>query len=215
MPSKRLSQHPDKHEVATFLRDNVNWDYFFSLVQAIGDSLNDRKGRFIKSDLLEMAVEAYGTNAIKWVDQEGWDHEIDQRIKVEMKHQKKSLFTEGGKPKAHVGVIRLQNTLGGKVRTLHQTFSFLLITDLQSAAVADFKTVAKAAVAKKDVIQIGSKRLAMSDVAFIVKPSDLDVRGIVMPPLHKAIKEQCSRYVAEVRRKYPQQPSRHPLFDPH
>jgi hypothetical protein len=215
MPSKRLSQHPDKHEVATFLRDNVNWNHFFSLVRAIGDSLNDRKGRFIKSDLLEMAVEAYGSGLIKWVDQEGWDHEIDQRIKVEMKHQEKSLFTARGKPKSHVGVIRMQNTLGGKVRTLHRTFSFLLITDLQSAAVVDFKTVAKSVVPKKDVIQIGSKKLAIADVAFIAQPQDVDVRGIEMPPLHKAIKEQCSRYVAEVQRKYPQHPSRHPLFDPH
>jgi hypothetical protein len=215
MPSMHLSQHPNKQEVANFLRQHVNWNHFFSLVRAIGDSLNDRKGRFIKSDLLEMAVEAYGSERIKWVDQEGWDHEIDQRLKVEMKHQATSLFTKGGKPKSHVGVIRMQNTLGGKVRTLHRTFSFLLITDLQSAAVVDFTTVAKAVVAKKDVIQIGSNRLTIADVAFIVQPSDVDVRGIEMPPLRDAIREQCSRYVAEVRRRYPQRPLRHPRSRPH
>lgn len=211
MPTMALSQHPDKHEVASFLREHVNWNHFFSLVHALGKNLNDRKGRFIKSDLFEMAIEAYGSAMIKWVDQEGWDHEIDGRIRVEMKHAETSLYTEGGKQRPHVGVIRMQNTLGkDEHRTLHKTFAFLLLTDVRCAAVVDFASVANAVETKGDVIQIGSKRLQMSEVAFVVLPSEIDVREVEMPSLRAAMHEHCRRYIACVGEEYPRAVLRNP-----
>tara|TARA_Y100000310_G_scaffold100374_1_gene98233 strand:+ start:258 stop:626 length:369 start_codon:yes stop_codon:yes gene_type:complete len=63
--------------MSDILRERVDWGWFFSVVEAIGDGLDDRKSRFDKSDLLEQALEEVTDDgSIQWVDKIGWDHEI-------------------------------------------------------------------------------------------------------------------------------------------
>lgn len=182
--------------LARRLRDEVNWDHFFSLVHAIGNDLNGRKYRFIKSDLLEMAVEAYGKGAIKWIDGEGWDHELDGRVKLEMKHSTGALYTATGRLKSHVKEIKMQNTQGGgKTRTLEDTFDYLLLTDLRCAAVVGIEEVRKAIVPVDDGVKIGSRRLPLATLSFIVRPPEVVIRNIEMPPILELLKKQCRAYV--------------------
>jgi hypothetical protein len=59
------------------LKERVNWDSFFSLVEMVGADLDDRKSRFDKSDLFEQALKEHTyDDSIQWVDEIGWDHEI-------------------------------------------------------------------------------------------------------------------------------------------
>jgi hypothetical protein len=182
--------------LAIRLRDEVNWDHFFSLVHAIGKDLNGRKYRFIKSDLLEMAIEAYGKGAIKWIDGEGWDHELDGHVKLEMKYSTGALYTATSRLKSHVKEIKMQNTLGGgKTRTLEDTFDYLLLADLRSAAVVAIEEVRKAIVPVDDGVKIGSRRLALASLSFIVRPSEVVIRDVEMPPILELLKKQYRAYV--------------------
>ena len=94
----------------------------------------------------------------------------------------------------------MKNTLsGGRSRTLGKTFDFLLLTDVQCAAVVDFRTVAKAVVSSEDVIQIGTRCLPTSRLAFVVRPSEVTISEVAVPPIVDAIEKQCRRYVERVR----------------
>lgn len=189
--------------VAARLRKAVNWDYFFTLVHTLGNSLDGPKYRFIKSDLLELAIEVFAGNAIKWVNGEGCDHILDNTIRIEMKHHKKSLYTAGGRPKKYVGPVRMQNTLGGgETRTLHDTFDYLLITDQNSAAVVSHQIVRRSTRATSDAIVIASKHLPLEEVSFIVRPEDIRAKSIALEPVLEALHSRYRAYLAEVQRQY-------------
>lgn len=186
--------------IAERLRREVDWDAFFTLVSVIGGSLNSPKYRFIKSDFLEMAIDVYGSPALAWVDQEGWDHELDGEIKIEMKHHGGSLYSPTGKAKNHVGQIRMQNTLGGgESRSLHETFDYLLITDNCAAALAPWAVVAAACKATKDAIVIGSSRLPINSISYIVRPQDITTKRVEMPPVLDMLQSQYRNFLEAVR----------------
>ena len=89
-----MSPNNPTEELASLLRARINWNAYFTLVSTIGDSLNPQKYRFLKSDLLELAIDMYGPPELRWVDKQGWDHELGQgngkKIKIEMKHHTES-----------------------------------------------------------------------------------------------------------------------------
>lgn len=125
------------------LRHHVDWNAFFDLVRDLGGQLDERKNRFDKSDVLEMALEEYSDGEIKWVDEIGFDHEIplpDETL--EMKTQKGCLYTPKRKQrKVRTKSIKLTNTLAASVETtMNVTADWLLIVDTQaySAAVVSY-----------------------------------------------------------------------------
>ena len=185
--------------LAERLRKEVNWDAFFTLLSVIGDSLNSPKHRFIKSDFLELAIDVYGPPALKWVDKEGWDHELDGKVRIEMKHHTAALYTRTGQPKPFVGQIRMKNTLGGgETRSLRETFHYLLITDNCAAALVPWDVVAQACTATNDAIVIGSKHLPASSVSYIVRPGDINTKNVPMPPIMDMLIPKFRTYIKNV-----------------
>lgn len=130
-----------KNNSIEILRNHVDWNTFFDLVRDIGGQLDERKNRFDKSDVLEMALEEYSDGEIKWVDEIGFDHEVLDE-KLEMKTQKGSLYTPKRKQRmARTKSIKLTNTLAASVETtMNVTADWLLIVDTQaySAAVVPY-----------------------------------------------------------------------------
>jgi len=61
-------------EVCAYNRDNVDWNKFFSVVDTLGTTMNGQKDRFDKSDIIEMALDAYSNGAISYVNANGVDH---------------------------------------------------------------------------------------------------------------------------------------------
>ena len=125
------------------LRDHVDWNAFFDLVRDLGGQLDERKNRFDKSDVLEMALEEYSDGEIKWVDEIGFDHKIlHSAEKLEMKTQKGCLYTSKRKHlKPRTKSIKLTNTLAASVdTTMRVTADWLLIVDTQaySAAIVSY-----------------------------------------------------------------------------
>lgn len=59
------------------LREDVDWDKFFRIVEHTGDDLNSRKDRFDKSDIFELSLQRCSSGNVVWVDKIGWDHEVE------------------------------------------------------------------------------------------------------------------------------------------
>jgi hypothetical protein len=133
-------------DIANWLRDNIDWNKYVSLVKAIGDELNERKLRFDKSDLLERSLELFSNQELAYVNLEGVDHIGPNGTMIEMKFTEGSLFTrKTKKKKKFVSDLQLMNSRGSSEgRTLPGGYAdFLLICDTDSAAI----------IAKEDLIQ--------------------------------------------------------------
>jgi hypothetical protein len=63
-------------QVQAYNKSNVNWTKFFSVVDTLGTSMNGQKDRFDKSDIIEMALDAYSNGAIQYVNDDGVDHKL-------------------------------------------------------------------------------------------------------------------------------------------
>jgi len=63
-------------QVQEYLKSTVNWIKFFSVVDTLGTSMNGQKDRFDKSDIIEMALDAYSNGAIQYVNDDGVDHKL-------------------------------------------------------------------------------------------------------------------------------------------
>lgn len=61
-------------QVQDYVRSNVDWVKFFSVVDTLGSTMNGQKDRFDKSDIIEMALDAYSNGAIRYVNHDGVDH---------------------------------------------------------------------------------------------------------------------------------------------
>lgn len=132
-------------DLATWLRNNVDWNKYVTLVHQIGDELNERKLRFDKSDLLERSLELFSDQNLQYVNLEGVDHIGPNGITIEMKFTEGALFTrKTKKQKDFVADLQLMNSRGSSAgRELPESYAdFLLIADVDSAAV----------IAKQDLI---------------------------------------------------------------
>jgi hypothetical protein len=110
------------------------YDKFFKLLFHVGDSLNSRKDRFDKADLIEAAITAATGNRMKWVDKVGYDlQDAETGLRFECKSQKHVLYTEKSGKKRKTGKtsrIKLTNTLQqGSKKKLRPTADYLLLVD--------------------------------------------------------------------------------------
>ena len=131
------------------------YEQLFNMVSDIGDSLNDRKNRFDKADLLEAGIEYASGGLLKWVDQIGYDNfDEAQNLKFEVKSAKNALFTATGRDKEKTPNIKLTNTLQqADKKKINITADYLLIvdTDQNSIGIIQYSEVAeKYLIEKKD-----------------------------------------------------------------
>ena len=63
-------------QVQEYNKSKMNWTKFFSVVDTLGTSMNGQKDRFDKSDIIEMALDAYSNGAIQYVNDDGVDHKL-------------------------------------------------------------------------------------------------------------------------------------------
>jgi hypothetical protein len=146
-------------DVQKYLRSNVDWDKFFSVVETIGSSMNGKKDRFDKSDVIEMALDAYSNEKIEYVNEDGVDHILKclNLTKLEMKfssdlfykeytvkraNKKKGIPSVKGIRLTDKGIsLRLVNSMGTNTHnSLPPTYAkFLLAVDNQGAFVIKTK----------------------------------------------------------------------------
>lgn len=188
------------------LKESVDWNLFFTLVECVGAGLNSPKLRFLKSDFLEMAVSQYSDGSVEWVDQVGFDHLFKGELKLEMKHHEGSLHKKNGQRKECLGSLRMKNTLGGgELRTLDKTFDFLLVTDRRSAALVDFDLLRDSCRAAQDAIVVKSGHLSSDRIHFIVEPCEVDVQSVGLPSFQDELRRLQSSYLDRLKGAHSQQ----------
>jgi hypothetical protein len=67
---------PTIQQVQAYNKSNVDWEKFFSVIDTLGSTMNGQKDRFDKSDIIEMALDAYSHGAIKYINTNGVDHHL-------------------------------------------------------------------------------------------------------------------------------------------
>jgi hypothetical protein len=115
------------------------YEQFFQLCEHIGDSLNGRKDRFDKADLIEAAFEAMTGGSLEWVDDIGCDLE-DKRnnLRFECKTQKNLFWTRTGNVRKNQSTskIKLTNTLQqSDNKRLESTADYLILVDTTNFAI--------------------------------------------------------------------------------
>jgi hypothetical protein len=181
-------------DIANWLRDNIDWNKYVSLVKAIGDELNERKLRFDKSDLLERSLELFSNQELAYVNLEGVDHIGPNGTMIEMKFTEGSLFTrKTKKKKKFVSDLQLMNSRGSSEgRTLPGGYAdFLLICDTDSAAI----------IAKEDLIQfvvdagdgLKTSKMPSNMVQYVFVPGEYKPQDLAESVSYKDAKMKMQR----------------------
>jgi len=64
------------NQVCQYNKTRVDWIKLYSMIDTLGTTMNGKKDRFDKSDLIEMGLDIYSNGEIKRVDRDGVDHEL-------------------------------------------------------------------------------------------------------------------------------------------
>ena len=94
------------------LRDDRDFQRYAKLIHGLGRSLNERKNRFDKADIIEQSIETYSNGKLKWVDDIGVDH-IDEETgdHIEFKFISYGMYTKINNRRKHAEV-KLKNWNG-------------------------------------------------------------------------------------------------------
>lgn len=187
-----------KHTVLEVLKESVQWDQFFNMVNHVGANLNSRKDRFDKSDIFERALDVMSSGTIIHVDEKGYDHVVPDTTdpELEMKTAKHCLFTERTGKQKKVCTVKLMNSLGDcSGRTIADVIKFhnLLIVDTgneksYSAALISSEDIKEEWLDfKKDGVTLSAPT---EKLHFIKKPEQISVEGKSSTFCYKERKKQ-------------------------
>jgi hypothetical protein len=135
-----------KEEVATFIKEHMDFARFARLTRALGDQVNDAQLRFIKAMIFENSIEEYSSGQIHYVGQEGCDLIIPilNNTRVEMKYVENALYTPSRRElREQTGGIKLMNSMGTNTHKKLPTnyADFLLFIGNQGAMLFDRATI--------------------------------------------------------------------------
>jgi hypothetical protein len=167
--------------IAEYFSKNVNWDFFYSSLDTLGNSLNSPKNRFDKSDILELAIEVFSDEKIKHFNQTGRDFYIPElNCHCEMKFSENLLYTSTGTLKSKES-LTLVNTMGSNIRdSLPVTYSpFLIAVGSKGCAIVSKKTLEKYLDTKSDSGQIKAKDIPITQFVFVKRTNEIKNRRVI------------------------------------
>ena len=182
-------------EYALSLSKSLNKNAYATLVNSLGDLLNDRKDRFDKSDIIEQSLEIYSNRRLKWVDEIGRDHiDLETGFHLEFKYRANVLFTTKGKQPKKIVKVKLKNSLGAnKGVTISKPADFYMIGQQDAIAIISFKEVEPFLVSVADGIEA---HIPFETLTFMFKPTDITVTKTVTLD-YKQIKAEAQRKLIE------------------
>lgn len=124
-------------DYAKSIRDDLDFNRYANLINSLGDSLNSRKDRFDKSDIIEQSMEVYSYGRFVWVDLEGRDHRDSKYgVDTECKYSTDVLYTAKMKKPKKVVTVKLKNSLGkNKGVTIDDPADYYIIAQQDAMAV--------------------------------------------------------------------------------
>lgn len=180
---------------ASTLNKALNKTAYATLIESLGTTLNDRKDRFDKSDIIEQSLEVYTNGRLKWVDDIGRDHhDTETGYDLEFKYVADGLFTKKGKTAKKVVKVKLKNSLGAnKGTTISDPADFYMIGQQDAIAIISFKEVEPFLVGVADGIEA---HIPFEELTFMFKPNDVTVQQTVELN-YKQIKADAQRKLIE------------------
>jgi hypothetical protein len=163
------------HEAAAILQRDMNWNRYFILVSAIGNTLNSHKDRFDKSDLLEQSIESYSDGKIQWINLIGRDLQLMDGRTLEMKFMGGCFRGKNGRTRKCIPNIRLMNSLGTcSHSSLPPDYAdFLLLSDSTTVGIVDRSTLAMYVKAKGD--GLSAERVPYSCFAIVANAGHVGI----------------------------------------
>jgi hypothetical protein len=163
------------HEAAAILQRDMNWNRYFILVSAIGNTLNSHKDRFDKSDLLEQSIESYSDGKIQWINLIGRDLQLMDGRTLEMKFMGGCFRGKNGRTRKCIPNIRLMNSLGTcSHSSLPPDYAdFLLLSDSTTVGIVDRSTLAMYVKAKGD--GLSAERVPYSSFAIVANAGHVGI----------------------------------------
>lgn len=185
-------------DYANDLRSAINFKDYSNLVFALGTSLNDRKDRFDKSDIIEQSIEVYSEGRLKYVDGIGRDHtDTEQGLDLEFKYVADGLFTAKGKAPKKVVKVKLKNSLGkNKGTDISNPADFYMIGQQDSIAIISFKDVEPYLVGVPDGIEA---HIPFQALTFVFKPEEVEVNPALELDYKKAKLAAQRKIIEEAR----------------
>ena len=169
-------------EIAEYFSKHVNWNFFYSAIDTLGNSLNSPKNRFDKSDILELAIEVFSDGKIKHFNGTGRDFFIPElNCYCEMKYAEDLLYTGSGKSKTKE-TLTLVNTMGSNDRvSLPSTYSpFLIAVGSKGCAIVSKDVLEQYLDTDSDSGQIKSKDIPIEKFVFVRKKDEVTNRRVIL-----------------------------------
>ena len=114
-----------------------DWKFFFQVAHELGDQFNDNTWRFLKAEVLAIALEISSNGEAEYVDETGYDLKVgDLKIEVKTVGSKwERAFTK----KLDTTTLRMKNTMGKKQKFL-PTFDYLVVANSEPPYLAALAT---------------------------------------------------------------------------
>ena len=184
-------------DYANELKSAINYIDYATLVYSLGNSLNSRKDRFDKSDIIEQSIEVYSEGRLRYVDDVGRDH-IDTKynLDIEFKFVADGIFTKKRKVPKDLVKVKLKNSLGKHKGTKMKFADFYIIGQQDSLAIISGKELEPHLVAVPDGIEA---HVPFETLYFIFKPENISEISMLNLDYKKAKLSAQRKIILEVR----------------
>lgn len=158
--------------VAEYVRDNVDWPAMFNMLAALGSTLNGRKDRFDKAEIIEKGLDVFSDGKLSHIDSIGADHYISELgVRVEVKFVSNNLYTKITNVPKKFSNAKLTNTMGSSDgRSLDKTFDYLLLLETRGAAMISHQDLCEFTTSNGDGLHA---RIPCEVLTVIQTPDDL------------------------------------------
>ena len=159
-------------EYAKYLRSILDFESYANLVYSLGDSLNGKKDRFDKSDIIEQSIEVFTERRLIWIDEEGRDHnDVIMGLYLELKYLSDGIWTPKRKDPKKTVKIKIKNSLGtNKGINISNPADYYMICQQDSIAIISWKDMKPFLKTLVDGIEAN---IPFSSLTFIFKPEDI------------------------------------------
>jgi hypothetical protein len=169
------------------LRDNIDWDMVFSVIQSYKSTYNENMLRFVKSHLISKAIQKYSGGYMEYVNQTGYDFITKDNFKIELKTGLK-IFQ---KRKQQTSDIIISNTQGQSTDTkvFEKTFDYLLMVEPGMAGVTSWEKMRPYIKPRGDCFkaQIPMTEIEIFKVEHSVEDFNFDLSDRIEEALDKAL----------------------------
>ena len=173
-----------------------NWKLFFQTASNLGNQFNERTWRFLKAEVLALALEMCSRGEADYVDAPGYDLVVGD-LRIELKSQERA-FTRN----LDTASIRMKNTMGENQR-FDRTFDYLIVANSEPpyiAALTPWEEVYKGHRMTGDAV---TSKIGKASLKFITSQEGEELASGFPPSdsLKETVRDAIREYLEEILRR--------------